>query len=105
MHLRLESSSPQIRFYGTYFIRCEHKLPYISLFSETCDFYQILLSMIPCLDEPLLLTAFLSLNLTNVTVSRPTPGGTQTTFPELPVGFDKELTPTTLSLGKAQCLV
>lgn len=110
MRLKTESGSPQIIFYCNYFIRCEHKLPYISLFSETCDYiysslgnfwtfnkYSFLWRLVRI--NPLSSSLLSPPNLTDVTVSWPTPGGTQTTFPEQPVRFDKELTPNYAEFG------
>lgn len=109
----IEAGSPWAIFYCSYFIRCEYKLPDISLFSETCDYIHFSprnsgltfnrYSLLGFLLVTNLLHFFspLSLpNLTDVMVRRTTPGRTQTIFPELPVCFDKEVTPNYAEFGE-----
>lgn len=56
--------------------------------------------MTPCSNQSLPASSPLSPpKPTDVTISGTTPGGTQTIFPELPVCFDKEVTPNYAEFG------
>lgn len=110
--LMIESRSPWAVFYCSYFIRCESKLPAISLFSETGDYIRFSLrnfltfnkySLQGFLVGPNALRSFSPLSLPNlpdVMVRRTTPGGTQSAFPELPVCFGKEVTANYAEFGR-----